>query len=129
MSFELAERHPNFKCVVQDFAGLEPQFDATLPADLKDRVTFQAHDFFKEQPVRGADVYFMKHILHDWSDKYCLKILRAIVPAMKDGSRIVVMDGVLPPPGTAALPMERLLTALDLQMVTALNAKEWSREE
>ncbi|KAJ9645227.1 hypothetical protein H2201_000978 [Coniosporium apollinis] len=129
VSIELAKQHPKLKCIVQDFAGLEPQFNATLPVDLRDRVTFQAHNFWEEQPVKGADVYFMKHILHDWSDKYCLKILRAIVPAMKDGSRIVVMDGVLPPPGTAPLPMEHLLTALDLQMMTALNAKERSHEE
>jgi hypothetical protein len=28
-------------------------------------IEFQAHDFFQEQPVKGADVYFLRQILHD----------------------------------------------------------------
>ncbi|KAL4997486.1 S-adenosyl-L-methionine-dependent methyltransferase [Aspergillus recurvatus] len=41
-----------------------------------------AYDFFMEQPVKGARVYFLHHILHDWSDEYCLKILQNVVSAM-----------------------------------------------
>ena len=129
MSFELASKHPKLKCIVQDLPVLEPQFDAAIPAELNDRVSFQAHDFFTPQSVEHADVYFLKRILHDWADSYSVKILQAIVPAMKDGSRIIVMDGVMPPRGTVPLFVERFLTSLDLEMMGALNSKERSREE
>jgi hypothetical protein len=129
MSFELAIKHTKLKCIVQDFPVLEPQFSTAIPVELKDRVTFQAHDFFTSQSVKHADVYFLKHILHDWADPYSVKIIRAIVSAMKDGSRIIVMDYVMPPRGTVPLVLERLLTGLDLSMMGLLNSKERSRDE
>lgn len=58
-----------------------------------------AHDFFTEQPVVGADVYLFRWIMHNWSDKYCVKILRCLIPALKPGAKIIVNDNVLPQPG------------------------------
>ena len=79
---------------MQDRPILEPNFQSVVPASLRSRITFQAHDFFTPQPVRGAAVYFMKHILHDWSDPYAARILKQIVPAMAPTSRIVFMEGL-----------------------------------
>lgn len=42
-----------------------------------------------------ANVYFLRWITHDWSDKYALMILRNLIPALKDGARIIVYDRVL----------------------------------
>jgi hypothetical protein len=97
-------------------------------------VTFQAHDFFAEQPVHGADIYFLKQVLHDWPDRDCERIVRALVPALKPGARIVLCEGVVPPmegPGSegwALLPQTArgLLAAADLQMLVLLNAKQRS---
>lgn len=123
-SIELAKKHPNLHLIVQDFAELEPQHNTLVPSSVRSRISFQPHDFFTPQPVANADVYFLKHILHDWSDKYALKILRNIIPALKPGARVIVMDGVLPPQGAVPLSVERLLTSLDLQMLAACNSKE-----
>lgn len=109
---------------MQDFAELEPQHDALVPSSVRSRISFQVHDFFTPQPVANADVYFLKHILHDWSDKYALRILRNLIPALKPGARVIVMDGVLPPPGTVPLSVERLITSLDLQMLAGCNSNE-----
>lgn len=108
---------------------LESQFHAAIPTELKDRVTFQAHDFFAPQPVKHADAYFLKHVLHDWADPYSVKIIQALVSAMKDGSRIILMDYVMPPRGALPLTLERVITGLDLTMMGLLNSKERSREE
>jgi len=121
---EIAKRNPQLSFVVQDFENLRPDFETTVPEALKPRIKFQAHDFFTPQPVKGASVYFLKHIFHDWPDDVCVQIIENIIPAMKDGSRIVVMDGVLPDLGTVPMPVMKLLTSLDLQMMGALNAKE-----
>jgi putative intracellular protease/amidase len=55
-----------------------------------------AGDFFAEVPA-GGDVYVLKRILHNWSDEQCLEILRACRRAMADGSRLLILDPVIPP--------------------------------
>ena len=59
-----------------------------------------SHDFFTQQPVKNADVYLIRWCLHNWSDEYSIKILRALIPALKPGARVLVNDGVLPEPNT-----------------------------
>jgi hypothetical protein len=130
ISFELAQAYPGMSCVVEDLPDLQVPFVAAVPDALKSRVTFRAHDFLTPQPVAGADVYFFKHILHDWSDPYAAKILRQIVPAMtKPGARILIMEGIVPPPGKVPLPIARIMSSLDIQMMVALNSKERTVED
>lgn len=81
---------------------MEPVIPAAkeeVPADLAGCVQFMTHDFLTEQPVQGADVYFFRWIFHNWSDKYCVKILKSLIPALKPGAKIVINDNVLPQPG------------------------------
>lgn len=65
------------------------------------------HDFLEVQPVHGADVYLLRWILHDWSDKYAIQILRNLTPALKKGARVVVNDVCLPAPGQVGPMTER----------------------
>ena len=67
-------------------------------ARLSDRLSFEGYDFFTEQPIRDADVYFFRMIFHDWSDKYCVKILRNTIPPLKAGTRLVINDFCLADP-------------------------------
>lgn len=128
-SIAIAKRFPSLKFVVQDFPALQPAFEKHLPAELKDRITFQPHDFFTPQTLK-ADVYFLRFILHDYSDPYATKILKNLVPALSKGSRLIICEIVLPPPG-APVPdwLQRIMRTADLQMMVALNAKERSEEQ
>lgn len=54
------------------------------------RIEFVVHDFFDVNPVRGADVYWLRYVLHDWSDEYCVRILGAIKESMGPRSRILI---------------------------------------
>lgn len=85
--------------VVQDLQSVVGPAKSAIPTDLASRVQFMAHDFLTEQPVQGADVYFFRWILHNWSDKYSIKILQNLIPALKKGAMIVINDNVLPEPG------------------------------
>lgn len=114
---------------MQDFPALEARFNATVPDDLKSRVTFQGHDFFTPQPIKGAAVYFFCHILHDWSDTYAIKILQNTVPAMKNGSKLIAVELVQPPPGSVPRFIEKICTSMDLQMMGAVNSKERTSAE
>ena len=54
------------------------------------------HDFFTPQPIKDADVYLLRMVLHDWSDKYCLRILRHIRASAGPSSRIMIVDNLIP---------------------------------
>lgn len=68
-------------------------FNESVPEDLKPRVSFLAHDFFKPMPVQ-ADLYLIKMILHDWPEKECIEILRGLRPALKPGVKILFVEYV-----------------------------------
>jgi ubiquinone/menaquinone biosynthesis C-methylase UbiE len=103
----LSEHCPSVQCIVQDRPEIILQAKKTLPAQLQDRIRFQAHDFFQNQTVYGADVYLLRHVLHDWSNKYARKILQALVPALKPGSKVVLNDRIIPGYGEAHYMKER----------------------
>ena len=91
---EIARHVPKIKCIVQDLPEVISK--AEIPPDLSTRLTYMQHDFFNEQPVKGADVYMFRWILHNWSDKYAAEILRNLIPALKPGSRVLVSEICLP---------------------------------
>jgi hypothetical protein len=64
---EIARYDPKMRCIVQDLPAVIEE--AAVPEDLKDgeRLRFMAHDFFEVQPVKEADVYYLRWILHDVS--------------------------------------------------------------
>jgi hypothetical protein len=123
----LAKAYPNLKIVVQDLPQVAPVFEREFPADLKSRVSFLTHNLFDPQPV-SADIYILKWILHDWPDVESVAILKALVPALKPGARVVFIDyvGKNDPNEDAALPhsMRAFGTATDMRMMALFNAKE-----
>ncbi|KAL9621055.1 MAG: hypothetical protein Q9160_004440 [Pyrenula sp. 1 TL-2023] len=124
----IARHFPDMKCVVQDLR--EVIIKAEVPADLTTRLTFVEHDFFTEQPVKGADVYLLRWILHNWSDKYTIQILRNLIPALKRGSRVLVSESCLPTHGSGASPFKaRYPRALDIYMKQLLNSREREEED
>ncbi|EPE28206.1 S-adenosyl-L-methionine-dependent methyltransferase [Glarea lozoyensis ATCC 20868] len=122
VSMALARKFKNLNVIVQDMERVVE--NATVPEDLQGRMRFMAHDIFTPQPVQGAEVYYLRWILHNWSDKYCLLILRALVPALKRGAKVIIQETLMPEPGTVALWKEKNLRATDLNMASAFNAKE-----
>ncbi|KAL4913627.1 S-adenosyl-L-methionine-dependent methyltransferase [Aspergillus aurantiobrunneus] len=45
----------------------------------------------------GARAYYLKHIMHDWSDENCRTILKQIVAVMERGfSKVLIEDHILP---------------------------------
>jgi hypothetical protein len=75
-------------------------------------------DFFDSVPA-GGDLYLLKHILHDWKDDECLRILRSIRSAMAHGGRLAVMEFVLPEED-----IHHRGFALDIQMLVHTGGRE-----
>lgn len=64
-------------------------------ADIKDRVEVIGGDFFKAAPDSG-DAYLLKHIIHDWDDERCVKILGNIANVMQPEGRVLVCEMIVP---------------------------------
>ena len=99
------QKYPDMKCIVQDLTTVVNDGSKALRQG-EDRISFAPHDFFTEQPVKGANVYLLRHILHDWSDKYAAQILKALVPALTKDSTILIMERILPEPGQTCVGRE-----------------------
>ncbi|KAL3471617.1 S-adenosyl-L-methionine-dependent methyltransferase [Aspergillus californicus] len=117
------------KFIVQDMPDIIAYGESALPEDLKDRVSFQVHDFFTEQPVHGADVYLLRSVLHDWSDKYATKILRALIPALKAGAKVLINERVVPGFHEVHYLAERHFREFDMHMLGFQNALERTRND
>jgi 6-hydroxytryprostatin B O-methyltransferase len=131
-SVALAEKYDGLTFVVQDLGYVVAQAKEakSVPETLEGRVQLEAHDFFIEQPVKDADVYLLRQILHDWADESAIRILKGIVPALqKRGSRILIMDQVVPPPGTLQRSSEREARTVDLVVMSHFNGKQRDLEE
>lgn len=123
VSILLAEAFPDLHFVVQDLPQVLLGAREKVPPHVAQRIEFVAHDFFTDQPV-VADAYFLRAVLHNWPDGYCVKILRRLVPALRNGTRIVINDSLVPKPGTLPLLAERNIRAYDMLMMTLFNARE-----
>ncbi|MFI1620290.1 methyltransferase [Streptomyces lydicus] len=91
--------------------------------ELKGRWRTEEGDFFASVPP-GGDVYVLKHVLHDWSDEDCRRILRNCRTATAAGSRLLIVDAVLPP-GNAP----HFGKTLDVAMMVVVDGQERTAEE
>jgi hypothetical protein len=64
-------------------------------AVLMPRLDIRSGSFF-EEVTAGADAYILKRILHDWNDEDCCKILQTVRAAMKQDSKLYVIDAIVP---------------------------------
>ncbi len=90
---QVLQRFPNVYGILFDL-----ETAVSHPKIQQDQSRWQAHggSFFDSFPENTADVFILKRVLHNWSDEDCLKILKNIAQAMKDGSKLLVIEGVVP---------------------------------
>lgn len=82
--------------VVYDEAYLQQQAnDKIKQKGMAGRCSFIGGSFFDSVPKDG-DLYLMKMVLHDWNDELTEKILRNMFAAMKKGSRLLIIESVIP---------------------------------
>ncbi|KAM0474289.1 hypothetical protein ACHAPX_007623 [Trichoderma viride] len=131
VSEALAKRWKNINFVVQDRQEVVDSAPKLVSEDssVAERLSFQVHDFFKEQPAKGADVYYFRWILHNYSTPYAVKILKSLIPALKPGSRIVINDYCIREPGSETLWDDKLLRSLDMIMGLLFNSQERDEQE
>ena len=83
------------------------------------------------QPILAADVYLFRTVFHDWPDHDAAKILHNHKNALRGSpnARILIIDIVLPKPGSISVHEESILRAQDLKMIQSFNARERELED
>ena len=82
-----------------------------------DRVEIVPGDFLTEVPP-GGDLYLLKSILHDWPDDKCEVILKNCAKAAVPGTRLLVVEMLLPEEGPSPV------TFMDMNMLVMLGGRE-----
>lgn len=124
----LADKYPDLKYYIQERQELLEDFREQLPEKYEGTITWEARDF-QDPQYRVADVYFFRFIFHDQSDKYAQRLLQNLIPGMRHGAKLIIMDASMPPFGKAPLAVERTLRTLDIMMYAFCAGKQRSLQE
>lgn len=90
---------------------------------VEDRCRFVAGDFFSSVPS-GGDCYLLCNVLHDWDDDAASKILTSCHRAMPNGSRLLIIERIVP--ATAELHHAKYM---DLRMLLVFGGRERTEAE
>ena len=63
---------------------------------LSERCAMVEGSFFESVPS-GGDVYMMSHVIHDWDEASCVRVLQHCRSAMHSRSRLILVEMVIPP--------------------------------
>jgi len=93
----IVAKHPDVHGVVFDLpAVIEGARTRLAQLGLTGRIEAVGGDFFAELPP--GDAFVAKHIIHDWGDDDCVKILTAARRALtSDAGRVLLVEMVVPP--------------------------------
>lgn len=121
----ILRRHPELRGVLFDLPPVVAGAEATLRAQgVADRCRVVGGSFFDRAP-EGADAIVLKHVIHDWDDAACERILRHCHGALPPGGRLVIVEMVVPPPGES-----HFAKLLDLEMLVITDrGRERTAEE
>ncbi|PSN66997.1 S-adenosyl-L-methionine-dependent methyltransferase [Corynespora cassiicola Philippines] len=130
----LAERFGHLNFVVQDVFVKQDVVEQVANAGLADRLCFEVHDYFTPQKPVENGAFFLKHCLHNNGDADCVRILKAIVPALEksgQGARLIIAENVLPEWDDSSLPRQQRIELLqdDISMLQLFNAKKRTAEQ
>ncbi|TRX96971.1 hypothetical protein FHL15_002277 [Xylaria flabelliformis] len=100
---------------------------AETPAELEGRLSFKPYNFLTETMSYPADAYLFRHIFHDWSDQYAVKIFKNLAVGLKEGTRVWINEVVLPQLSERNHLNDQRQRGADLLMKVGFNGKERSR--
>lgn len=89
---------------------------------VEDRCSYVAGDMFESVPE--AEVYLLKHILHDYDDEECTQILSTIRESAPADCSLFAIEHIIPEPGTS-----HFAKLFDLHMLVATTGRERTAEE
>lgn len=90
------QRHPLMRGMLFDLGHVVARARERLKQHrLSDRCELIEGSFFDTVPP-GADAYLFRHIIHDWTDEQCGRILGHCRRAMPSGGRLLIVECIVP---------------------------------
>lgn len=117
MSAQLADRFSGLELVIVGQSKFAPLFEselAGLPVDLASRITCQLSEGPMLKFDGKADVIMLRHMLHHFPEQAAVGLLSNLATKLQPNGTILIVDLVLPKPGTANGYDEALLRTRDL---------------
>jgi hypothetical protein len=101
------------------FEDLPSVVESGVSKGLPSGVEGVGHDFFKPQPasVKGAKIYYMRTVLHDWPDKQARTIIKSIRDVMLEDSMLLINENALPEENVSLYQAE-----LDMSMMVCFSS-------
>lgn len=119
----LLEKYPRLRGVLLDLPNLIPTAKRNMPVSdpkVATRLEYLGADMFEIIP--RADAYVIKHVIHDWDDDHCLRLLHNCHQSMDGNGRLICVDSVLPAMGDTGGTPAKFLDIL--MMMVANRGKE-----
>jgi len=120
----LLQTYPNLSGTLFDLPELVVRGSPLLEKwGVSDRCTVVGGSFFDSVP-RGAEVYLLRHIVHDWDDQRACRILRNCRDAAAPGGKVLVVERMI-----SANHQGLALLAYDMEMMVNFGGKERTETE
>ncbi|GAA6013297.1 hypothetical protein JCM10207_000847 [Rhodosporidiobolus poonsookiae] len=135
VSRKVAEAFPNLKLTLQDRPEVmqgpaQELWQSEMPDALESgRVMLMPHDFYQPQPVKGANMYLMRYIIHDLCDEDALKVLSNLAAAAAPSSRLLLIEQTYDALAAGHRAPTSFPYLMDMQMLIALNAQERTEKQ
>lgn len=127
LALALLQKYPHLQATVLDrpeVVGVAPQHLPIPDPGIAARLSYSAGNMFETVPQ--ADVYIMKHIIHDWDDEKCVRLLENCSRRLPHNGRVICVDTVLPAVGNTAGTAAKLL---DIVMLMCVTGKERTEQQ
>ncbi|QBD76902.1 hypothetical protein EPA93_13165 [Ktedonosporobacter rubrisoli] len=121
----ILKAHPMLKGILYDISPVIDEAKEYFAGEqLEARCQLLAGDFLVAIPT-GADIYILKHVLHNWNDQDCIRILSNCRAAGGVGSRIFIVEQVL----SFEKPLEDVFVSDMVMLMVLKGARERSADE
>ena len=111
--------------ILFDLAHVEQSAIAYLTRlNLQNRINFVTSTGFFDPIPKNADLYMLKRILHDWNDNDCVTILKHCHNAMRQDSRLLIMETIVSQENVRDFSKD-----IDIAMMVLFGGKERTQTE
>lgn len=120
----ILKSNPHLKGILFDQPYVAEGANALLEEEaIAERCQIVGGDFFKSVPG-GAEIYLLKHIIHDWDEERALAILRNVHKAMPENGKLLLIECVLSETDEPSLG-----PIVDLEMLVMAGGRERTAKE
>jgi hypothetical protein len=124
MLVNVLRQHAQARGVVYDMPHVAAEAQRRFEAEgLSGRARVEGGSFFDGVPA-GGDVYILSHIIHDWDEERCVRILRHCRDSKAAGGKVLIVEMVVPPPN-----VQHPAKMLDIVMLAVPGGQERTVDE